>query len=62
MREKLEQMHGALPVELRRTITCDNGKQFAEHERLKRRIDIGSFFAEPCKSWQRGVIEHVNGL
>jgi IS30 family transposase len=60
--EKLEQMLGSLPAELRRTITFDNGKEFAEHERLKRRTGVRSFFAAPYKSWQRGVIEHTNGL
>ncbi len=60
VREKLEQMLGPLTVELRRTITCDNGKQFADHERLKRRTGIRGFFAEPCKSWQRVELSRVN--
>ncbi len=51
---------GALPVELRRTIIFDNGKEFAEHDRLKRRTGIRSFFAEPYKSWQRVELSHVN--
>lgn len=62
VREKLERMLGALPIELRRTITFDNGKEFAEHAQLKRRTGIRSFFAEPYKSWQRGLIEYTNGL
>ena len=51
-----------LPVRLRRSITLDNGKEFAEHHKLTKRTDIDVYFAQPYKSWQRGTNENTNGL
>jgi len=51
-----------LPESLRRTMTLDNGKEFAEHERLAEDLDLDIYFAEPYASWQRGANEHANGL
>lgn len=52
----------AIPKEYRRTITLDNGKEFSEHERLAKAIDMVIFFAHPYHSWERGLNEHTNGL
>jgi IS30 family transposase len=51
-----------LPDALRRTITLDNGKEFAEHEQLAEALDLDIYFAKPYASWQRGTNEHANGL
>jgi IS30 family transposase len=51
-----------LPDALRRTITLDNGKEFAEHEQLAEALDLDIYFAKPYASWQRGTNEHTNGL
>ena len=51
-----------LPAELRRTMTLDNGKEFAEHEQLAEDLDLDIYFARPYASWQRGTNEHTNGL
>ena len=53
---------GQLPPGLRRTATFDNGKEFADHERLTRRLNLTVYFADPYCSWQRGTHEHTNGL
>jgi transposase, IS30 family len=45
-----------------RTITSDNGKEFAEHKAISQALGIDFFFAEPYKSWQRGSNENLNGL
>ncbi len=45
-----------------KTITSDNGKEFAEHERIAKTLGIDFFFAEPYHSWQRGSNENLNGL
>jgi len=45
-----------------KTITSDNGKEFAYHQEIERKLDIDFYFAEPYKSWQRGLNEHTNGL
>lgn len=43
------------------SVTFDNGKEFAEHERLQQR-GIDTYFADPYKSIQRARNENTNGL
>jgi transposase, IS30 family len=45
-----------------RTITADNGKEFAYHELVSTALDAKFFFATPYHSWERGLNEHTNGL
>lgn len=51
-----------LPENLRRTMTLDNGKEFALHERLNEKLGLQVYFAAPYASWQRGLNENTNGL
>ena len=51
-----------LPPGLLRTITFDNGKEFAMHEYLSKKTGIKCYFATPYHSWERGLNEHTNGL
>jgi IS30 family transposase len=44
------------------TLTTDNGKEFAQHERIAQRLDTQFFFAHPYCSWERGANENMNGL
>lgn len=44
------------------TITSDNGKEFAEHAQIARKLGIKYFFAKPYAAWQRGLNENTNGL
>lgn len=51
-----------LPIYLSATsVTFDNGKEFAEHERLQQQ-GIDTYFADPYKSIQRARNENINGL
>lgn len=45
-----------------KTITSDNGKEFADHKCIAKTLDIDFFFARPYHSWQRGANENLNGL
>jgi IS30 family transposase len=45
-----------------KTITSDNGKEFAQHERMAQALGIDFFFAQHYHSWQRGSNENLNGL
>ena len=45
-----------------KTITHDNGKEFAEHARIDRALGSTGYFADPFASWQRGSDENLNGL
>jgi IS30 family transposase len=59
---KIQSRLGRLSARLRRTATFDNGKEFAEHQRLSERLGSNVYFAQPYRSWQRGTNEHTNGL
>lgn len=48
--------------ELVHTLTTDNGKEFAQHERIAQRLNVQHFFAHPYCSWERGANENMNGL
>jgi IS30 family transposase len=45
-----------------RTITSDNGKEFALHKRVSKTSQIDFYFANPYSSWERGANENLNGL
>jgi IS30 family transposase len=51
-----------LPPCLSRSMTFDNGKEFAEHRQLTQTLGLNVYFALPYKSWQRGTNENTNGL
>ena len=44
------------------TITTDNGTEFAEHERIAKKLDAKVFFAHPYSSWEKGLVENTNKL
>lgn len=45
-----------------KTLTSDNGKEFAQHERVAERLECDFYFAHPYASWERGINENTNGL
>lgn len=45
-----------------KTITSDNGKEFASHKEVSKVLDTCLYFAHPYSSWERGLNEHTNGL
>ena len=45
-----------------KTITTDNGTEFACHEIIAKALDTKVYFADPYASWQKGAIENQNGL
>ena len=44
------------------TLTTDNGREFAQHERIAKQLDADFYFAHPYSSWERGANENMNGL
>jgi IS30 family transposase len=56
---RLTALFAALPPALRRTITFDNGTEFAYHYRLHK-LAMRTFFCDPHAPWQKGGIE--NGI
>ena len=41
-----------------RSLTTDNGSEFARHQSYT----VDTYFCEPGKPWQKGSIEHFNGM
>jgi len=45
-----------------RTITADNGSEMTGYRYLERVLQTRFYFTQPYSAWQRGSIEHLNGL
>lgn len=45
-----------------RTLTSDNGREFARHEQVAEQLACEFFFAHPYRSCERGTNENTNGL
>ena len=48
------------PQHARKSVTFDNGGEFASHEQLHS-LECTTFFCDPYASWQKGGVEHANG-
>ena len=44
------------------TITSDNGKEFAKHQKIAKALNAQFYFAHPYCAWERGLNENTNGL
>jgi len=42
--------------------TFDNGREFARHEQIGKRLGLDVYFAHPYSPWERGTNENTNGL
>ena len=45
-----------------RTITTDNDLLFKRHKDLERELGVQIYFCHPYHSWEKGTIEHTNGV
>lgn len=45
-----------------KTITFDNGLEFADHATIAAGLGADIYFAHPYASWERGINENTNGL
>jgi len=60
--QRIKQRLKELDEERRRSITFDNGTEFARCHRLEKRLGLKLYFADPGCPHQRGTNENTNGL
>jgi IS30 family transposase len=51
-----------IPVELKKTLTYDQGKEMSDHQQFTIDTNIEVYFAHPGAPWERGTNENTNGL
>lgn len=54
-------LFASLPGHAVRSVTADNGSEFAFHYELADTLAIPTYFADPYSAYQRGSNEHFNG-
>jgi len=59
--QRIEAALASLPADLRRTITFDNGTEFASHYVLRRSLGVQTYFCDPYSPWQKGGVENAIG-
>jgi transposase, IS30 family len=62
MRHGITTALGQLPADVRRTLTWDQGKELALHQKISEQIGTKVFFCDAHSPWQRGSNENMNGL
>lgn len=45
-----------------KSITSDNGSEFAQHKLIAKKLQADFYFAHPYSSWERGLSEYTNKL
>jgi IS30 family transposase len=61
IQQRLTAWFKTMPNYLRRTMTFDNGTEFAHHYKLNNALTMKTYFCDPHSPWQKGGIENMNG-
>jgi IS30 family transposase len=51
-----------IPKEYLKTITVDNGKEFAGFKEVERELSVSIYFCAPYSPWEKGSNENFNGV
>lgn len=62
MNAATQRLFRKIPRAKRKTMTFDNGKEFAGFKELEKTVGFCCYFADPYSSYQRGTNENTNGL
>jgi len=60
--ERIAEQITTLPAQLTKSLTVDQGTEFADHAAFTIATGIPVFFCDPRSPWQRGTNENWNGL
>jgi len=52
----------SMPARLKKTITVDNGQEFAYHERIAKNTGMDVYFSHPGCPYEKGAIENGNRM
>jgi IS30 family transposase len=62
VRDAIARTITALPEQLRRSLTWDQGAELSQHAQLRIDTGVQVYFCDPHSPWQRGTNENTNGL
>ena len=62
VRDEITRTMRSLPVQLRRSLTWDQGAEMSQHAQLTIDTGLQVYFCDPQSPWQRGTNENTNGL
>jgi IS30 family transposase len=62
VRDAIARTITTLPVQLRRSLTWDQGAEMSQHAQLRIDTGVQIYFCDPHSPWQRGTNENTNGL
>ena len=62
VRDAIAAAIAALPEQLRRSLTWDQGSEMSQHAHLRIDTGLAVYFCDPHSPWQRGSNENTNGL
>jgi transposase, IS30 family len=62
VRKSIEKRFKTIEPDLVKSITCDQGKEMAEHEAMAAKIKMNVYFCHPHSPWEKGTCENTNFL
>ena len=62
VRKALEKTFKTVPIQMKKTLTYDNGSEMAEHKLFTKHTKIQVYFTHPYSPWERPTNENSNGL
>lgn len=62
VRKAFEKEFKSIPLQMKKTLTYDNGVEMAEHKLFTKHTKIQVYFTHPYSPWERPTNENSNGL